>query len=803
MRDRPRSSGETLNAAIFRFATLFCAVALLMGVQPISPAYAQSADQSAAPVFDRIADIVVRGNERIETDTVLSYVEARPGDPFAPQLLDVSLKTLFRTGLFADVNLEQRGATLVVTVRENPIINRVLFEGNSRLKDDKFTEEIELAPRIVYTRAKVQSDVRRIIELYRQAGRFSATVEPKVVQLPQNRVDLVFEIDEGPKTGVAKINFVGNTVFNDSQLRSVVVTKESRWYNFLTSNDNYDPGRVEFDQEQLRNHYRRNGYADFQVSSAVAELTPDRKKFFITYNIDEGTQYKVGSVSVRTSLEKLNEDAMRALIPIQEGDIFNAERIEDSIESLTFAAGVVGYAFVQINDRTVPDRANQTIDLVFEMNEGPRVYVERINIGGNFRTLDKVIRREMRLSEGDAFNRVLVDRSRVRVQSLGFFNNVEISEEPGTTPDRTVLDVQVEERSTGSFSIGAGFSSNENFIADLSIEERNLLGRGQFLRLRLSFSSRQRQVELRFSEPYFLDRNLAAGFDIFSTNTDFREAGFESDTIGFGLNLGFAVSEYSRLNLRYSLRNDDIFVGDRFGCDIPENFAISPICQSAVGSPFLTSSIGYTFSYSTIDNPLEPSRGRRVTFSQDLAGIGGSVNYIRTDLNMTQFKSIPRTPFVGMLRGTAGYIDGWGGDDVRLNDRFYRGGTTFRGFEIAGVGPRDFRDTTNSNSSLNRALGAKLYAIGTAEIFFPLPLPEQFNIRSSVFTDFGAVGILDDSTTALSSTIRDDFSFRLSAGVSLSWDSPFGPIRIDIAEVFRNEEYDEIESFRFSAGTRF
>ncbi len=820
------------------------------------------ADQPA-PIIQGIA---VTGNQRIEAETVGSYLPIQPGMPAEQELLDLTLKTLFNTGLFSDVKVEmQQNGTLVVAVQENPIVNRVIFEGNRRLKDDAITEEIQLAPRAIYTRAKVQSDVQRMIELYRAKGRFAATVTPKVTPLPQNRVDVIYEVDEGPRTGIAKVNFVGNEVFTDNQLRGVVLTKESRWWRFFTSNDNYDPDRLEFERELLRQHYGRNGYADFSVTSATAELTPDRKDFFITFTVDEGPQYTVGEVRVKTTLAKLDNEVLERFVPIRSGEIFDGEKMEKAVESITFATGATGYAFVEVNPRLTRHAATKTIDITFEVNEGPRVYVERINIKGNVRTLDKVIRREIRLAEGDAFNRVLVDRSRARVRSLGYFQDVTIEEQAGSAPDRTVLDVSVQEQSTGSFSVGVGVSSTENFIVDLSIEERNLMGRGQFLRFRVQASSRTRQVDLRFTQPYFLDRNLAAGGSIFNQRTDFRESGFVRDRFGIGLNAGFQVSEFGRGGINYLLTYDDVEIDlfdeeviaateDPLSLLVPgasptsvtpftdngEDFlnvranlcdfvvqSVTPTCESE--GEFLTSLVGTSLSFNRLDDPIRPRRGWRWSGSLSVAGVGGDVNYYQAETSAAYYRPLI-AGFVGSLRGRAGWIDGYAGDEVRLSDRFFEGASSFRGFEVAGVGPRYIQFRNNDGRLDGQSLGGNAYAIGTAEILIPTPLPAEYGIQVSLFSDFGAVGLLDDSAKLLNDPqfadrfieggslfnldfdgngepdilpVQDAFSLRASAGVSVSWNSPFGPVRFDFAEVFMKEDYDQTEGFRFSAGTNF
>lgn len=873
-------SGGGVFRALFAIAAAVFAVSVA-GASAQNPQQATQAPPLTQNLFNTepapiIQNIAVRGNQRIEAETVGSYLPVQPGMPAEEELLDLSLKTLFRTGLFSDVTLEmQPNGTLLIEVVENPIVNRVIFEGNRRLKDDKITEEIQLAPRTVYTRAKVQSDVQKIIELYRAKGRFAATVTPKVTPLEQNRIDVIYEVDEGPKTGIAKVNFIGNEVFTDNELRGVILTKESRWWRFFTNYDNYDPDRLEYERQLLREHYGKNGYADFQVVSAVAELTPDRKDFFITFTVDEGPQYTVGEVRVKTTLAKLNGDILVNYVPMRQGQTFDSEKIEKAVESLTFATGTAGYAFVDVNEQLIRHAESNTMDVTFVVNEGPRVYVDRINIKGNTRTLDKVIRREIRLAEGDAFNRVLVDRSRARIRSLGYFKDVTIEEKPGSAPDRTELDVSVEEQSTGSLSVGVGISSTENFIVDLSIEERNLLGRGQYLRFRVQASSRTRQVDLRFTQPYFLDRNLAAGGSIFNQRTNFRESGFVRDRIGMGLNAGFQVSEYGRGGVNYLLTRDSVqidtrnqvFVAspqdptsvlvpgatpisvtpftfeDADGNEIPgqnvvANFcdfltsSLTPTCESR--GQFLTSLVGVSLNFDKRDDPITPRRGWRAGGSLSVAGVGGDVNYYQAEFNGAWYHPIIGD-FIGSIKGRAGYIDGYAGDTVRLSDRFFEGASTFRGFEVAGVGPRylvgstqidpnrpelGMNPQTRNGRLLGQSIGAKIYAIGTAEVLLPLPLPDQYGIRAALFSDFGTVGSVDSATKALNddprfyvdldgdgiaetAPIQDDLALRATAGVSVSWDSPFGPVRFDFAHILMKEEYDRTEGFRFSAGTSF
>ncbi|MEO1707840.1 MAG: outer membrane protein assembly factor BamA [Pseudomonadota bacterium] len=934
-----------------------------------SPEAAAALQQLLAPkATPVIRGISVAGNQRIEPETVASYLTLQPGMEAEPALLDLQVKTLFQTGLFSDVTVNvQPDQTLLVTVKENPIVNRVLFEGNKRLKEDKFTEEIQLTARSIYTRAKVQADQQRMIETYRATGRFAATVTPKVVPLAQNRVDVIFEIDEGPKTGIAKVNFIGNEVFTSGELRKVILTSESRWWNFFGgSTSNYDPDRLEFERELLRQHYAKNGYADFQVTSLVAELTPDRKEFFVTFTVDEGPKYTVGEVKVRSALDKLDESTVENFVPIRAGQVFNGERVEKAVESLTFLTGASGYAFVDVNPRLTRYPESKTVDITFEINEGPKVYVERINIKGNTATLDRVIRRELRIAEGDPFNKVQVDRSEAVIRSLGFFSDVTIEEKPGSAPDRTELDVTVQEQSTGTFSIGVGVSSTDNFIADVSVEQRNWLGRGEAVRFRVQASQRTRQVDLRYTKPRFLGRNLTAGGSLFYNridNTarirgqDLGLGGFIQEQVGFGLNTGFQVSEFGQAGLSYLFTRSEVDFGrdaritptftDPLAGEVPalvdesgnfvnpltgeiidpltddvfsvpsgltaDDVILAPFGARLDGTPFTsageitdndvafgatpnptfvfddcnpnldirqfqcesegtftTSLLSASLSFSTLNDPFNPSRGWRARSIVSVAGLGGNVQYARGEFDGAYYKPLPfLNSFIGALKLRGGYITGFAGDTVRIQDRFRQGAQSFRGFDIAGVGPRVLVptnptgagffdaetlqpatpqqinnavsalpnggfDTGNGITFRSQSIGGNAYVVGSAEVLLPLPLPDSYGIRASIFTDFGAVGLVDDETRqlneqlgilldvsptringdgtverldpdflTLAAPIQDDFSFRLSAGVTIGWNSPFGPIRFDIAEVFIREFYDEVEAFRFSAGTNF
>lgn len=846
--------------------------------QPTAPQQPPAAPQQQTPQV--ISRILVEGNQRIEARTVLSYLLVKPGEAFDQERIGLSVRALGATGLFADIQIEARGNDLVVRVLENPIINRIMFEGNNAVTTEKLQEETEAEPRQTFTLSRVEQDVQRILEVYRRAGRFAATVTPQYKVLEQNRADLIFSIDEGPSTGVKSINFIGNEAFPDDRLRREITTRQSRWWRFFEQADNYNPGQVEYDRSQLTEFYTNAGYADFRVISSVAELTPDRRDFYLTFTVDEGAKYTFGDLAVETQLEKLSSERLAAVLGIKKGDQFRAKSIQDAIDTLTFAAGIAGYANVQIRPRETRDPVNHTIGITFQVDEGARVYIERIDIQGNTQTLDRVIRREIRVAEGDQYNPVQLDNAKNRIRALGFFkaNTVAVDDEPGSTSDRAVVKVKVEEEATGELAFSAGFSSQDAFLFSVSAQQRNFRGRGQYLSARIQTTSRQQDIEFRFTEPKFQDRNMALGFDLFLTQSDFYDiAGFENSIVGVGGRLLFPLSDQDQIGLRYNLRSDNLTLDNTVGsvtytdCN-PSAFFRSSLCDQQ--GQQLTSSFGYTLTMNRANDYINATRGYELNFSQDIAGLGGDVSYLRNEFRGIMYHGfVPGWTLEARLE--AGYIDSWGNEGIRVNNRFFKGGNSFRGFDVAGLGPREVRyyyenssgcqvgDTscavqplalnpgvtppdftyarlnsdgtqvTNDAGQLIydqaardesgnllpmkvqsfNALGGKAYAIGSLELSFPVPYaPDELGISGAFFTEFGTVGLLDDidrnrradsANTFSSYRVDDSASLRASAGVSIFWDSPFGPIRFDFSQILAKEEYDRTESFRFSTNTRF
>ena len=738
---------------------------------------------AAAPAAQAqtIGQITIEGNQRVEAATVRSYLTVVQGDVPTPERIDQSLKSLFATGLFSDVQIRREGSNLIVSVVENPIINQLAFEGNRRLDTKQLEAEVQLRPRIVYTRARVQSDVQRLIQLYRRSGRYAATVEPKVIQLPQNRVDLVFEIDEGPETKIEKVSFIGNERFGDRDLRGVIQSKESAFYRLFSTNDRYDPDRLTLDRELLRRHYLRNGFADFRVVSANAELSPDRRDFFLTFAVEEGEQYKVRKLDIESKLQDLTPGQLRSQLKFAPREIYNADKIESSIKAITFELGRLGYAFTDVRPRTVVDRDNREIDITFEVNEGPRVYVERINLVGNVRTLDRVVRREFRLAEGDAFNAAKLRRSQQRIRALGFFNKVDLKDERGSAPDKSVITMEVAERSTGELTFGLGYSTSDGPLGDVSIRERNLLGKGQDLRAGFTLSGRRQEIDTSFTEPYFLDRNIAAGFDIFRATTDQRdESSFDSTRLGFQLRAGYPLTENLRQQFSYTLREDTV--------DNIEAGA-SRFVREQEGTR-TTSGVGHRLTYDMRDDRFEPTQGYRIQFDTTLAGFGGAKRYLKNQVDYTYY-----IPVADKIVASLGFLEGYifGLDrDIRIEDRFFAGGNNFRGFATGGVGPRD--------KLTGDSLGANLFYVGTAELRFPLGLPPELGVAGRVFTQAGSAAGIDTNNNA---GLFDVGSIRVSSGVGMTWSSPFGPIRFDLAKALIKEDLDRTQFFSFSFGTRF
>lgn len=724
--------------------------------------------------------ITIKGNERIETNTIKTYLGLSEDTSVSRYDFDKGLKALYETGFFSNVSLNIDDGNLTIVVHENPSINQVAFEGNSQISDDDLEKEASLRSRSIYTRTAVQRDVKRLLDVYRRNGRYSASIEPKVIQKEQNRIDLVYEITEGPETSIHHISFIGNHNFPSTTLEKIISSEEHRWYRFLSSGDKYDPDRLKYDEELLRRFYRSEGYADFQVKSAFAELTPGRDAFYLTFTLEEGPRYNFGSIEVESNLPQDQQPDLFAHVLTEEGERFNSTEIEASIDNMVEELGDKGFAFVDIDPIFKRRDSENTIDLIYNVKEGKRIYVERINIIGNVRTLDDVIRREFRIAEGDAYSTSKLRSSEKRLKNLGYFESVNVSTETGSASDKTIITVEVIEKSTGEITLGAGFSSVDGALADIGLTERNLLGKGQELRFRVMAAAERQQFDIGFTEPFLLGRDVSGGFDLYKITQDLRqESSYDRDATGGKIRAGYNLSEKLRHSVYYAFEQNKVsnvdadasrFIKDQQGKNI-------------------TSVIGHSLIYDERDNRFAPIEGWYTRVNQDVAGIGGDDKFLRHEILSEYY--IPVAPkWTIALAGSAGHMFGIG-EDVRINQRFFVGGRDLRGFNTGGIGPRDI--TTSD------ALGGNIYYTGSTELRFPLGLPEDLGFMGAAFIDVGSLWNVDETGIE----VVDSNSMRASAGVGISWSSPFGPIRIDFAKAFLKEDYDDLETFRFSFGTRF
>ncbi|MBR1164262.1 outer membrane protein assembly factor BamA [Bradyrhizobium elkanii] len=843
--------GMRVRGGLFAALVMFAApvVATLATVAVSVPASAQTVDS-----------ITVEGNRRVELETIRSYFHPGPGGRLGQAQIDDGLKALIETGLFQDVHIDQRGGRLVVVVVENPVIGRVAFEGNKKIKDEQLTAEVQSKPRGTFSRPMVQSDALRIAEIYRRSGRYDVRVNPQIIEQPNNRVDLIFEVNEGVKTGVRSIEFIGNSAYSASRLRDVIKTRESNILSFLGGNDVYDPDRVEADRDLLRRFYLKNGYADVQVVAALTEYDPDKKGFLVTFKIEEGQQYRVASVNYTSSIATLDPNALRTYSRVNVGSLYNAEALEKSVEEMQIEASRRGYAFAVVRPRGDRNFDNHTVSITFAIDEGPRTYIERINIRGNSRTRDYVIRREFDISEGDAYNRALVDRAERRLKNLDFFKTVKITTEPGSSSDRVILIVDLEEKSTGDFSVSGGYSTTDGALAEVSVSERNLLGRGLFAKASVTYGQYARGYSLSFVEPYLLDYRVALGLDLYQRQQLSNSyIAYGTKTLGFSPRLGFSLREDLSLQLRYSIYQQEItlpstlnncnnvpFLPDGtpnpafnpspayanlngislvstngLGC-FYDGEASLPVRKELAGGKTLTSALGYTLNYNTLDNNKNPTDGLIVDFKQDFAGVGGDVSYIKTAIDAKYYTPLV-SDIVGVIHAQGGILNKLGTSDLRMLDHFQMGPNLVRGFAPNGIGPRDI----NPYGTMDAIGGTKYWGV-SAELQMPFWfLPKEVGLKGAVYADAGGLYDYQGPTswaatgevnvpgcirptnnppspgTCLGLSYDDSKVVRTSVGVGLIWQSPFGPLRFDYAVPLTKGAFDRTQEFRFGGGTTF
>jgi outer membrane protein insertion porin family len=784
-------------------------------------------------------NVVVQGNSRVDAETIRSY--------FTGTSSEQGRQALIATGLFSSVKVSRSGGNLIVSVSENSTINRVAFEGNSAVKKEVLEPELLTKARTAFNAGTVNADIQRIAEIYRRTGRGLAKVSYRTVDLPNGRMDVVFTIDEGTKTGVKEIRFNGNSAYSDSRLRNLMSTTEMNILSWLKTSDVYDPDRLAADQEQIRRFYLKNGYADFQIVSSEATFDAAQGGYIVAITVSEGRSYTVGAVRVESRLGDISSEELQRHVTTASGQTYNSEAVEKSLQNLTNVVARKGYAFSQVRPSGNRNTQTGTIDITYVVEEGPRVYIERMNVRGNTRTRDYVIRREFDLGEGDAYNKILIDRAERRLNNLGFFKKVRITNEPGSSPDRVIVNVDVEDQPTGSFSIAGGYSTSDGFIGEVSVSESNFLGRGQFVRVAGNLGQRSQGVDFSFTEPYFLGQRMAAGFDLFSRyNDNTRTSRFESRTTGGQIRFGLPITEEFTVGARYSLYQTEIKIPNTSNqpfndCTVPLaglttlnpdgtprypdcafNGEASLAIKEAVGDT-LTSLAGLTLSYNTLDNTRDPRSGFYIEAKPDVAGLGGDSKFFRVTGDARYYHEIT-DDLVGILRAQGGHVSSFSGN-LRIVDHFFLGPSLVRGFEASGIGPRD---VTSQDGRAN-AIGGTTYFGGSAEVQFPLPLiPRDFGLRGAVFADAGTLfgykgsktfdinrnGVIDGYSPvtgcATVSTVQqecfkvsDSKDIRSSAGMSLLWSSPLGPIRFDYAFVLSKSDGDRTQAFRFSGGTKF
>ncbi|TPJ43552.1 outer membrane protein assembly factor BamA [Mesorhizobium sp. B2-5-13] len=790
-----KAASKFLNAASAAALSAALVVPGALAVQFVATSAAEAA------VVSRVE---VSGNQRVDADTIRNYITIKPGKAFSSSDVDSAVKALFGTGLFSDVQINQVGSTLVVKVSEYKVVNQVLFQGNKKLKDNALQAAVQLKPRGTFSQATLDSDVEAVKAAYRRIGRDDAGVTAQIMELGDNRVNVVFHVTEGDRTQIAAINFVGNSAYSSRRLSDVINTKRSSWVSFILRDDVYDEDKLRADQELLRRFYYNHGYADFQVVSAVGELDNATNKYTVTITVQEGERYTFGDISVESTIPEVDSKSLESVVETHKGDVYSAKNVEDSIIALTEKVAGSGYAFAQVTPRGDRNFENHTISVVYTVDQGTKAYVERIEIRGNDRTRDYVIRREFDVSEGDAFNQVLIQRAKKRLEDLNYFDKVDISTVPGSAPDQVVLVVDVVEKSTGEFSVGAGYSTGGDSAGpsvEGSITERNFLGRGQFIKVSAGGGKNSRDYSLSFTEPYFLGRRIAAGFDIYKSTREYNN-NYDSDTTGATIRFGLPITNSITTQLAYNISQEKYKVDDSCGPTSPgDPDGTCNISQAVLDgieqSPWIKSSVSLGLVYNTIDDMKNPHEGIYANTTVEVAGLGGDAKFVKITGRGSIYQTLSeQLDLVGLLSGGAGHVEGYGSGDLRIFDHFQSTDRMIRGFAYGGIGPV-------ANDTSGDHLGGTTYFNASAEAQFPLPVvPESFGLRGAVFADaatlYGskiATGLVDPDSTGM--------KVRASVGVGLMWASPFGPIRIDYAIPVKKEAKDDVQEFNFGISTRF
>ncbi len=749
---------------------------------------------------------LITGNQRVDEQTILSYLDFEQFRKNPDKAIARATKQLLETELFSSVkiflqnqqtnpvsksrNSQKNQARFMVELVENPIILELKFVGNKKVNDEALQSEIFLKKRAVFSKQKLQSDLKRISEIYTKTGRFLTKIDPKIIQKDQNRIELIFDIQEGPKAKIGEIFFVGNHEFSDKALREEISTKQSQWWKFLSSSDSYDSDRIEFDKETLRRFYGNRGFADFSTLSAVAQINRQKDEFFISFMVEEGIRYNIGTVEIENHIEKLDAEILRKKILIKPGKLYNADLIEKSVDAMIELLSDKAYAFAAIEPVLKRNRTQKIIDIDFVIQETPRIYIDQIKISGNVRTIDEVIRRELRLREGDPYNTTKINRSKQRIENLGFFEKVEFNTKRIGNTDKINLEIEVKEKKTGELNLGVGYSTYSKFNINAGIRENNLFGTGQTVGFNAQKSFAFTSVDVSYTKPYLLDMPVDVGFDVFRVSQLRRNTlPYDSKRVGFSLNAGYRITEFLSHNVSYNYTQDNVY-----------NPGATPsiLTKNLLGQ-YLTSGFGQSLLYDRRDNRFNPTDGFFLSLSQSFNGIGGDIKTIKHEGSAGFYMPIFSNDFVAKLGLKGGVIKGLG-QDVRSNYGFFMGADSFRGFFFSGIGPRaKINGKPDRNGEI---IGGKIFYIGTAEFRFPLGLPKELGIYGILFSDNGVVKGVDKGITG-GMPIADSSRIRSTCGFSLAWSSPMGPIRLDFAKILRREAYDVPQNFNFSVGTSF
>ena len=772
--------GRAIAATLFLFLAGFLTV---------------TACQRAGAATPLDSAIAVAGNRHIDAAMIRSHFHAGAAGRLDAGALDAALKSLYATGLFQDVKISQAGDRVLVTVVENPTIARLVFEGNKKIKDEDLKKALQSKDGGPLSRAIVHDDVEHIIALYRQRGYFDVRVEPKTIDAARDRVNLVFEIKEGDKLAVKEIRFVGNKAFPQNKLQGVIKTGTTNVLSFLLDNDGYDADRIEGDLDLLRRFYLAHGYADARVRS-VSTYEADKKGVVLTFTIEEGRQYRLGRVDIESTVPSIDAAVLRRYLRTQPGEIYDADAVSKSVDAVTMGLAQNGKPFATVLPRSerLPERG--LINLVYTVDDGKRLYVERIDIHGNTRTRDAVIRREFDFGEGDAYNRALTDRAERRLQGLGYFKSVKINAQPGSAPDRVVLDVAVEEDKTGTFSIMGGYSSADGPEATISVGDKNFLGTGDIAKASLTYGEYAKGFDLSFTDPYALGPRLSLGVDLFGKETFASPyQSYDSTFYGAKVAVGTPLNDQLGMQWNYAIYNQGLTLDPAVGT------ASLPIQQAAQAGPMWVSSVGTGVTYSTLDNAKSPTDGIRAQFNNDFAGLGGAAKFARTTDDVRYYHEIVGD-VVGMVRAQGGYVTPWGGQQLPLLDGFFGGPQLVRGFAPNGFGPRDITPGTTQDN-----IGGNIYWTTSAELQAPMPLVSaDAQLKVALFSDAGSLWATNASSAASlaslspSQQIANSRAIRASVGGSLIWDSPFGALRVDYAYPVAKQSYDVTQRLNFSAG---